>query len=261
MSHSKVINLVLLVFFFLSFSVMGKGEIIAKAAPEFSTAAPGQSIEVPVIVDMSLFKGQLGSFTASLQWDAGVLQYLGFSGGASEGFENPVVNAENAPDGTLRFANASAAGADGGVNVLKVRFKVIGRSGSSCDISLYFTAMAGAKTFANLLPHLDTAADSKFHLEVSDQPQEYGLDSFPNPFNPVTVVRYNLPRAGEVNIAIYNVLGQKVRTLVEQRQPAGDYEVEWNGKNDQEQLLPSGMYFLRMQAGKFLAQRKLLFLK
>jgi hypothetical protein len=68
---------------------------------------------------------------------------------------------------------------------------------------------------------------------------------------------------------IHNVLGQKVRTLVDEKQPAGSYELKWQGRNDQLQVVASGMYYLRMQAGNpsagpgqgFLAERKLLFLK
>ncbi|NIT55217.1 MAG: T9SS type A sorting domain-containing protein, partial [Aliifodinibius sp.] len=90
---------------------------------------------------------------------------------------------------------------------------------------------------------------------------KFGIENHPNPFNPSTEIRYQLPQAEEVNIVIYNVLGQQVRELVNRKQEAGSYVVKWNGDNEQGLSVPSGMYFLRMKAGSFIANRKLLLLK
>ncbi|MCK6623450.1 MAG: T9SS type A sorting domain-containing protein, partial [Calditrichia bacterium] len=79
--------------------------------------------------------------------------------------------------------------------------------------------------------------------------------------NPATEIRYQLPEAAEVQIVVYNLLGQKVQTLVNGKQQAGAYTVRWEGVNEQNQAVPSGMYFLRMKAGKFVADRKLMLLK
>ncbi len=83
----------------------------------------------------------------------------------------------------------------------------------------------------------------------------------PNPFNPVTTIRYQVPKETSVRIEIFNVLGQKVRTLVNEFKAEGYYSVEWNGKNDFEQPLPSGIYLYKMTAGSFSETKKMLLLK
>lgn len=97
-------------------------------------------------------------------------------------------------------------------------------------------------------------------LEVSPEfiPREFALyDNYPNPFNPVTTIQYDLPRAGPVSLRIYNLLGGEVRTLVNGRQPAGHYALEWNGRNAAGQAVGSGIYFYRLVAGDFSATKKL----
>jgi len=86
--------------------------------------------------------------------------------------------------------------------------------------------------------------------------------NYPNPFNPSTIISYSLPQAAVVNIVIYNMLGQTVRTLVEMRNhSAGTYEVNWNGKDDSGNLVSSGTYIYRMIAGSIVESRKLTLLR
>lgn len=93
-------------------------------------------------------------------------------------------------------------------------------------------------------------------------PKEYSLSqNFPNPFNPVTSVNYSLPEAVHVRLEIYNILGQKVRTLVEEPQVAGYKTVHWNGVDDYGRGMASGVYFYRLEAGKYSSSKKLLLLK
>lgn len=85
--------------------------------------------------------------------------------------------------------------------------------------------------------------------------------NYPNPFNPVTTIRYQVPKETSVMIEIFNMLGQKVRTLVNEFKAEGYYSVEWNGKNDFEQPLPSGIYLYKMTAGSYSETKKMLLLK
>lgn len=86
---------------------------------------------------------------------------------------------------------------------------------------------------------------------------DYFLDqNYPNPFNPMTTIRYNLPQAGQVKIAVYNILGRQVTTLVNEFRPAGSYSVIWNATN-----VPSGTYFVQMRAGDYHPAIKLVVLK
>jgi uncharacterized protein (DUF362 family) len=81
-------------------------------------------------------------------------------------------------------------------------------------------------------------------------------DNYPNPFNPQTTIRYYLPVEAQVNITIYNVVGQRIETLVNQRQSAGHHQSVWNPKN-----AASGIYFYRLQAGDFTETRKMIVIK
>lgn len=99
-------------------------------------------------------------------------------------------------------------------------------------------------------------------FEPSYIPAEYSLSqNYPNPFNPVTQIRYTLPQNTNVMLKIYDVLGREVKTLVNSEQPAGGYIVEWNGTNNFNTQVSSGMYIYRIVAGKFVQTKKMMFLK
>ena len=85
--------------------------------------------------------------------------------------------------------------------------------------------------------------------------------NYPNPFNPKTIIRYAVGAIHEsplqqVDLSIYNSLGQKVCTLVSEKQSAGNYSVEWNASG-----FSSGIYYYRIKAGSFTAVRKMLLVK
>lgn len=86
--------------------------------------------------------------------------------------------------------------------------------------------------------------------------------NYPNPFNPSTTIEYSLPKAADVRLTIYNVVGQKVATVVDQKQVAGSYSIQWNGRDQFGQLVSSGIYFYRIEAGsEFIKIKKMIFLK
>ncbi len=88
------------------------------------------------------------------------------------------------------------------------------------------------------------------------------FQNYPNPFNPSTSIAYTLPQSEKVTLEIYNVLGQKVRTLIRgQRQIANTYRVQWNGEDHSGQRVASGVYFYRLKAGNFIKTRKMMLLK
>ncbi|MGA9115814.1 MAG: FlgD immunoglobulin-like domain containing protein [Bacteroidota bacterium] len=83
----------------------------------------------------------------------------------------------------------------------------------------------------------------------AELPREFALmQNYPNPFNPVTNIRYALPSAARVTLDVFNVLGQRVRTLVQTDQAAGVHTTLWDGRNDAGQQLASGVYFYRLAA-------------
>lgn len=93
--------------------------------------------------------------------------------------------------------------------------------------------------------------------ENSILPQIYSLSqNYPNPFNPVTTIKYELPEDGFVQLLIYDLLGNKIKTLVNSRHNAGRFQVLFDGS-----ALPSGVYFYRLFTDRFSATRKLLLMK
>jgi photosystem II stability/assembly factor-like uncharacterized protein len=89
------------------------------------------------------------------------------------------------------------------------------------------------------------------------KPKEYFLSqNYPNPFNPSTTIKYSLAEAGRVTLSIYDLLGREVVKLIDEEKPSGEYEIKWNASG-----YPSGVYFLRMQAGEFSETRKFLLMK
>ncbi len=93
-------------------------------------------------------------------------------------------------------------------------------------------------------------------------PRQYSLSqNYPNPFNPVTWIHYELPVSGEVRLEIYNILGQRVRSLVSGWQSAGRYDVEWRGENDGGLPQGSGIYMYRFRSGDYNRTLKMMLMK
>jgi len=99
--------------------------------------------------------------------------------------------------------------------------------------------------------------------DVSNQdgplPTEFALyPNYPNPFNPETMIAYDVPKLSHIRLSVYNQLGQRVRTLVDQTKPAGRYKVIWDGTDDSGNKLTSGVYFYRLESDQFQATRKMI---
>jgi Secretion system C-terminal sorting domain len=80
--------------------------------------------------------------------------------------------------------------------------------------------------------------------------------NYPNPFNPSTTIKFEMPRTSLVNLTVYDILGRQVSVLVNERRDAGVHEVKFDGSN-----LASGVYFYRLQTGGFVNTKKLLLVK
>jgi hypothetical protein len=100
----------------------------------------------------------------------------------------------------------------------------------------------------------DEGKPGSFHLSAN----------YPNPFNPVTSIRYTLPDMGgsrPASLVVYDLLGREVRTLVREHQPAGSYTVTWNGRSDRGEQVSSGVYFYQLRYGPHQTTRKMLMIK
>ncbi len=85
--------------------------------------------------------------------------------------------------------------------------------------------------------------------------------NYPNPWNPETKIEYALKKGGHVTLHIYNVLGQKVKTLLDQDQPAGFYQINWDGENDKGKVVSSGIYLYKLEVNGFSQAKTMLLLK
>jgi len=136
-----------------------------------------------------------------------------------------------------------------------------GNSNSPKDYSYTDNLLNPSFNLNYRLKQIDT--DGKFNcsevieINIENLPKKYELSqNFPNPFNPSTVISYSLPKASDVHLEIYNMLGQEVATLVNQKQNAGRYNVEFNADN-----LASGIYFYSIRTEGFSSIKKMMLLK
>ncbi len=87
------------------------------------------------------------------------------------------------------------------------------------------------------------------------------FQNYPNPFNPETAISYQLSTVSNLELAVYNSLGQKIRTLVQARQPAGRYQVKWDGRNEAGREVGSGIYIYRLKAGQYSISKKMILIR
>ncbi len=164
----------------------------------------------------------------------------------------------------------SANHAPGRLDLGAVKVDGHGVSGDGKLVELIFKTNGAAlsgdfRVSEGVLIGLDGAIDRLTYVDferLSSLPGEYKLDqNVPNPFNPSTVIGYRIPEAGPVRLAIYNLLGQEVRVLVDLYMEAGSFAATWDGKDEMGRQVSSGIYLYRIQAGDFLASRRMMFLK
>ena len=151
--------------------------------------------------------------------------------------------------------NGDPLGVDGTEPVARIRVKALTRI-SSEPLAVHYkvwNSQAKPLVIGHSLLKLNFADFFPQGLEL--------FQNYPNPFNPQTTIRYNLPQGSQVRLTIYNIAGQKVKTLVEEHQTAGHNAVRWNGTDDNGSEVTSGIYFYRIQAGEFTQTKKMVILK
>jgi len=107
-----------------------------------------------------------------------------------------------------------------------------------------------------------TGIDEANHTMTQVSTTKYRLQhNYPNPFNSETTIHFDIPNSEQVEISIFDVVGKKICTLINETLPSGSHTLSWSGKNDKYITVPSGLYILRMQAGQFEKTQKLLLCK
>ena len=175
----------------------------------------------------------------------------------STGGDTPLFKTFQSRAGELKIANAVVHGSSvsGEGAILNVTFKVLREFEDMARFEIAEGIVFDAESHSNPVVILGA-------LEVESTPAEFALlQNYPNPFNPETTIKYNLAETGDVNLRIYNIVGQVVRTLVAERQPAGRYEVRWAGTDDRGMAVSSGIYFYQITAGGFRDVKRLMLLK
>ena len=104
--------------------------------------------------------------------------------------------------------------------------------------------------------------DDVLSVESENLPTSYALSqNYPNPFNPSTEIKFDIPVRSHVTLTVYNVLGQRVTTLVDKEMPPGSYVADWNSTSDNGTEVTSGVYFYKLEADDFIQTKKMLLLK
>ena len=104
-------------------------------------------------------------------------------------------------------------------------------------------------------------------IEVTiNAPDIFALgQNYPNPFNPTTKISYQIPgdlsKSESVNLTIYNLLGVAIKTLVNENQTPGYHSIYWDSKDEQGNFVPTGIYIYRLQAGKYIAMKRMVLMK
>lgn len=93
-------------------------------------------------------------------------------------------------------------------------------------------------------------------------PNEIALEqNYPNPFNPETQISYQLATGGYISLAIHDLLGREIKTLVSEEQPSGSYTVSWDGRDESGNIVPSGIYLYSLKAGIYIESKKMILMK
>ena len=102
-------------------------------------------------------------------------------------------------------------------------------------------------------------------VSISDEenlPVKFALhENYPNPFNPTTRIRYDLPQDGNVKMVIYDLKGRKIRDLINRNQNAGFHLTTWDGTNNAGQIVSTGVYIYQIRSGSFIQSKKMLLMK
>lgn len=132
---------------------------------------------------------------------------------------------------------------------------------NSAGQNLYNSWMASGKSQPEIMARGRAAVDVTV-TDAGEMPFVYNLEqNYPNPFNPTTRIRYSVAEKSDVLINIYNISGQRVRTLANSVHEPGRYTIDWDGRNDRGDNMASGLYFIRFSAGSHSFTRKAVLLR
>ncbi len=239
---------------------------------------------IPVLISHD---EDLAAMDIPLTYSAGVtLTQVSFENTAVADFDVKIANIDSENHrvtiGLVKMVNAPQQNpylkpaAGGGNTVAHLHFKLDDPTLQSVEIGTFSSAdpshelMFVYNEYVDGVPHVRDLTPEFVGGQVSLNARTPGLalpteftlsQNVPNPFNPSTQVSFALPTAAKVNLSIYNVLGQHVKTLVDTDMRAGYQTVTWDGTDNTGHTVASGVYFYKLNAGDFTATKKMMMLK
>ena len=230
-----------------------------KAVLELMPRAGNRPDEVVVQVRVADAE-RVGAYQLKLSYDDSRLELLTATTGSTPQFSVPVPEANSLAiqiareNGEMLLAEVFEVGAESEGELLTLTFRLNDPTLTGwVDISEVFLADDALR--------INSVADARLD-GLRALPTDYALSpNRPNPFNPETVIPYQMPEVGDVSLIVYNVLGQHVRELLRTHQTPGFYNVTWDGKDNGGRPVSSGIYLIRMEANAFVQIQKMLLLK
>ena len=259
----RILNAILaaLIFTFLSSVTKGQSEIVYEPGTDL-TVTTGADICADIVTINGTYSGdgtkcdaalpvELSSFSAIIKGNKVELNWQTATEVNNYGFE-----IERSVDGDQRSANAAAD------SWTKIGFENgHGNSNSVKEYSFTDKPNGGAK-FKYRLKQIDNDGKYEYSKEIEVDlitPNEFSLSqNYPNPFNPSTTIKFGLPKTSNVKLELFNILGEKIETLIDKEMEAGYHNYQLSIVNYQ---LTSGVYFYKIEAGSFSSVKKLLLMK
>ncbi|NOZ62629.1 MAG: S8 family serine peptidase, partial [Calditrichaeota bacterium] len=215
--------------------------------------------EIVVPIAIQPMKSEANTIIFTLNFDPSYFVYQATqTTDLADGF---MIAANGEEKGKVHIAMAGVSGINNQGEFLKISFTTLDKKSGSetkmwlSDIAINDLKIENPVPFQINLAEKGTAAPNTFVL----------AQNYPNPFNSETTIRYGIPNSVDkkiqVTLNIYNTSGQLVRTLVDEKKAAGYYSARWNGRDNWEKPVATGIYLFRLQVGKFNATKKILMLK
>ncbi|MCP4583503.1 MAG: T9SS type A sorting domain-containing protein, partial [candidate division Zixibacteria bacterium] len=177
-----------------------------------------------------------------------------------DNFDEPTINMGNGEIHLIWDDINDPVTVEDGEEIITLEFEILETALDTMPISFginYVVDEYGTDYFVESRDGFAFAGPVFIGDENDNLPNSYGLaQNYPNPFNAQTTIKYNLPKSSQVSVAIYDILGNQIETLVSDNQPAGYHQIIWYAKD-----VSSGIYFYKIQAGDFNRAKKMILLK
>lgn len=248
------------------------------------THVKGDLVEVTGEVEENYGVTRIDNVTQSTVVTAGVGEFspvnattgeLTTGGANAEAYESVLIRVQNLtvtdpfPDDPSNFGEFEVDDGSGGLRVDDLSDAFIGNLDSTYGMGDHIDEIIAFQYFSfgnnKIIPRdtLDVIGHSVGIGDIAQvAPDKFTLkQNYPNPFNPSTTISYQVPRSGEFSLVIYNVLGQKVRQLVNGPHTTGLHQVQWNGRDDFGNRVGSGIYFYRLTGDGVSLVKKMILMK